>query len=102
MVCDFDCVQRKPVDAITKKSYKIIVNGYTRGREGPKVTWDVVVKKYMNLLSLTNILPFTEQGRKKMITQPTNWLWCKTQFDWVSLGESICSIVVKIQVRDSI
>ena len=60
MVCDCGCVQWKPVDAITNKSYKITVNGYTTGRGRPKVTWDVVIKKDVNLLSLTNILPFVE------------------------------------------
>lgn len=58
------------VAAMIKRSDDIIANGNAGGRGRPKLTWDAVVKKDMNLLSLTDCLDQAEWRKMIHVAQP--------------------------------
>ena len=63
----FSHTQQRPIEATHKKGDKIIVDVNHRGKGRPKLTSDVVVKKDMNLLDLTNHIVIDRSKWKKGI-----------------------------------
>ena len=63
----FGHIQRRPLDALVRKSDLLTIHSNDRGRGRPKLTWIKIIKKDITICNLSVYLALDRAERRKQI-----------------------------------